>query len=404
MPDRDAILAAVREEELVKWTMELVRIPSHPGVPEQETGVARYIKSVFDAEGIECALTEVADGRCNVTARLPGTGAGKTLLLCGHIDTVEPYDMERATDPFIESGNIHGRGTSDMKGPVACMMAALIGLKRRGVQLPGDLVFAGVIDEESASLGTIDLIERGIKADGAIVGEPSALQLCVAHRGLEWLEFHFIGKTVHGGRQREGINAIQKAVDFINLMNETLVPKVYARKHPLLVEATINAGVIQGGTQLSTVAGDCTLLVDRRFLPSENYDDAMQEFRDLLAELERRDPQFKCEMKVMDVSVMKPGYIHAPMEIDQGDPLVLAMAGAVEAATGGPAVKTLFPAWTDGGLLSHYAGIPCLVIGPGEIEACHSKAECIAIDQLNKGYLAYTLLAEEFCSQPKPQP
>ncbi|MDL2294692.1 M20 family metallopeptidase [Ruminococcaceae bacterium OttesenSCG-928-D13] len=399
--DKTALRGAVASQEIVDWTMEMVRRPSYYGIPNQETAVAEYIKTVFDKEGIPCQLTEVEDGRCNVTATLKGTGGGKSILLNGHIDTVEPNDMERACDPYIENGRIHGRGTSDMKGPVACMMAAMIGIKRAGLQPKGDIQFAGVLDEEHSSIGTIDLLKRGITADGAIVGEPSGLEVCVAHRGLEWFVFHFIGKTVHGGRQKEGVNAIQKAVDFINEMNKSLVPKVYARKHPMLVEATVNAGVIQGGTQLSTVAGDCWLYVDRRFLPGENYDDVVEEFQSLLRTLEERDPTFKCEMRVTDESKMQDGYIHPPMEIALDHPLVKAVDAAILAESAVEPVHTLFPAWTDGALLSHYAGIPSVVIGPGEIEMCHSKNENIAVEQLERGYLTYALAVLDFCNQQK---
>ena len=76
------------------------------------------------------------------------------------------------------------------------------------MKLAGDIVFAGCIDEELRSYGTVDAIEKGYKADGVIVGEPTELRVDIAQRGLEWYEFNFTGKTVHGGGQREGVNAI----------------------------------------------------------------------------------------------------------------------------------------------------------------------------------------------------
>ncbi len=396
---RNQLFQAVSEKELVTMLMDMVRIPSYHGIKNQETEVARYIKQVFDCEGIDCQLTEVEDGRCNVTATLKGTGGGKTLLFNGHTDTVAPNDMERALDPFIENGCVYGRGTSDMKGPLVSMMAALIGIKRLNLTLKGDLVFTGVLDEEHQSIGTIDLIEKGIKADGAIVGEPTELNVCTAHRGLEWYQFHFIGKTVHGGKQKEGINAIAKCVKFINAMDETLIPMVNARTHPLLEQATLNYGVIHGGTQLSTVAGDCKLWVDRRILPGEEYQQVEAEFKGLIDRLAMEDPQFKCHMSVTDDSLMKPGYIHPPMEIDPEHPLVQTTVTHLTQVLGQPPLKTFFPAWTDGALLSQYAGIPTLVMGPGFIEACHSKDEHIAIDHLVKGYASYALIALDFCNK-----
>lgn len=387
----------IREEELVRMTSDMISIPSYAGIEQQETGVAKYIKAVFDREGIDCRLEEVEDGRCNVIAVMKGTGGGKSLLLNGHMDTVEPNDMENAFEPRIADGMLYGRGASDMKGPVAAMMGAMLALKRAGITLKGDLTFTGVLDEEHNSIGTIDLLERGIQADGAIVGEPTELQVCTAHRGLEWYEFHFIGKTVHGGRQKEGINAIAKAVRFINALEEELIPKIYAKKHPLLEEATLNYGVIHGGTQLSTVAGDCYLYVDRRFLPYEEYEDVEREFRGLLAKLEQEDKDFRCTMKVTEESAMKEGYVHKAMEIPLDHPLVLTVKEAVRESTGHEAQMSYFPAWTDGGLLSGYAGIPTVVLGPGEIACCHSKDEHIHIENLTEGCLCYALAAARFC-------
>ena len=301
---KETLLTRISEEHLVEMTSDMIRIESYFGVPNQETGVAKYIKSVFDAHDIPCELKEVADGRCNVIATLDSGNPGKTLLLNGHTDTVEPNDMEDAFIPKIVDGKLYGRGASDMKGPLAAMMEAMIVLKETGELKKGKIIFSGVLDEEHNSIGTIDLLESGITADGAIVGEPTELQVHTAHRGLEWFKFHFIGKTVHGGAQRDGINAISKAVAFINEVEQKLIPEVFSRKHPLLKEATVNVGIIHGGTQLSTVAGDCDVYVDRRFLPYETYEEVTQQFQDILDNLSAKDPQFKCEMRVTDESAM----------------------------------------------------------------------------------------------------
>lgn len=394
---KEKLKQGINQEELVKMTEDMIRIPSFAGIENQETGVARYIKSVCDREGIQCRLEEVEDGRCNVIATLPGTGGGKTLLLNGHLDTVEPNDMEKAFEPWIQDGKLYGRGASDMKGPVAAMVGAMLAIKRAGIRLAGDLVFTGVLDEEHNSIGTIDLLERGLKADGAIVGEPTELQVCTAHRGLEWYEFKFIGRTVHGGRQKEGVNAIAKAVKFINALEEELIPRVFARKHPLLEEATLNYGVIHGGTQLSTVAGECSLYVDRRFLPGESYEEVEKEFRGILDRLEKEDKDFKCVMRVTVESAMKEGYVHLPMEISCEHPLVLTVKEAVKEMSGEEAKMTYFPAWTDGGLLSGYGQIPTVVFGPGIIECCHSREEHIPVSHLVDGCLCYALAALEFC-------
>lgn len=394
---KEQLMSRISEDHLVAMTSDMIRIESYYGVPNQETGVAKYIKSIFDANGIPCELKEVADGRCNVIARLDSGKPGKTILLNGHMDTVEPNDMEDAFEPKIADGKLYGRGASDMKGPLASMIEAMIAIKETGTLEKGAIIFTGVLDEEHNSIGTIDILESGITADGAIVGEPTELQVHTAHRGLEWFKFHFIGKTVHGGAQRDGINAIAKAVDFINAMEEKLIPEVFSRTHPLLKEATVNYGVIHGGTQLSTVAGDCELYVDRRFLPYETYDEVTQQFQDLLDELAAKDSTFKCEMQVTEESAMKEGYVHLPMEIELDHPLVEMIREAVTASTGEEPVMSFFPAWTDGGLLKGFGNIPTVVLGPGIVACCHSKEEHIPIDHLPKAALIYALTALDFC-------
>jgi acetylornithine deacetylase/succinyl-diaminopimelate desuccinylase len=390
---------AVSETEIVALLEELVKRPSYPGIEGQETQVAEFIHEFFKQEGIETELIHVQDGRKNVTATLKGKGKGKKLLLTGHTDTVPPYDMEDALVLKAEGNKLIGRGSNDMKGPLACMMLAMAAIKRADIQLDGDLMFAGVVDEEEKSLGTIDLIENGVKADGAIVGEPTSLQISIAHRGLEWFEFNFIGKTVHGGKQKEGINAILKASNFIQRLEEKVIPQLDERKHAITGTSTMNYGTIKGGTQPSTVAGDCTMKIDRRWIPGEKYEDVLNEYQSIIDELASEDPQFKCEMKVLDVSVMKEGYVHEAMEIPADHPLVKTVEEASETGYGKTPEKTYFPAWTDGGLLHHYAKIPTLVLGPGDIETAHSKEEFIDRRELVPGMNIYALTAYLFCNE-----
>lgn len=396
---KEKLHSCIDEDFLVKLTADMIKIESYAGVKNQETGVALYLKEVLEQYDIPCCIKEVADGRCNLIAEIDSGKPGKTLMLNGHMDTVKADGMEGAFEPRIIDGKLYGRGASDMKGPVASMAGAMIALKQTGALEAGRVLLAAVIDEEHKSLGTIDLLESGVTADGAIVGEPTQLQVCTAHRGLEWFQFHFIGKAVHGGAQREGINAIQKAVSFINALESDLIPEVYSRKHPLLQEATLNYGVIHGGTQLSTVAGECDLYVDRRYLPYETYDEVTAQFRNLLDKLAAEDPKFRCEMKVMDESVMKEGYVHEPMYTELDDPLVLQIRESVTEVLETEPVMSFFPAWTDGGLLRSYGNIPTVVLGPGLIECCHALNEYIPVEHLKKSAMIYALTAVDFCKE-----
>lgn len=393
---KETLMEQISEEHLIKLVSDMIRIPSYYGIPNQETGVAKYIKSVFDANGIPCELKEVVDGRCNVIATLDSGNPGKTILFNTHMDTVEPNGWAEAFEPKIVDGKLYGRGSTDPKGSMACAMEAILAIKKTGALKKGKIILTGVIDEEHNSIGTIDTLESGITADAAIIAETSDLRIYTAQRGLEWMKFHFIGKAIHGSKQREGINAIAKAVKFINAMEETLIPKAAERTHPLLKESTINYGVIHGGTQLSTVAGECDLFVDTRFLPYQDYDEVLGEFRAILDELAAKDPQFKCEMSVCEESIMKEGYVHLPFETPLDHPLVTTLQGAVKTVTTEEAEMGFMPAWTDGGLLSGYGKIPTVVfscVGEG----AHTDHENISVVHMPQTALIFALTAVEFC-------
>lgn len=394
------IKSAITEDEVVEIIRNLVEIPSYPGIENQESEVAKYICNTLSQEGIESKIIPVTDGRCNVIANLKGSNSnnGKSLLLTGHTDTVPPYDMP---DPFVlkmQGNRMYGRGTVDMKGALACMMGAMIAIKRAKISLDGDLIFAGVIDEEEGSKGTIALLESDLKTDAAIVGEPCNLNICVAHRGLEWLEFHFKGKTVHGGKQSEGINAILKASNFIQDLEKKLIPQINSKTHPIIGTSSMNYGTINGGTQPSTVAGNATLAVDRRWIPGEKYVDVIKGYQEIIDDMGKEDPEFNCELKVMDSSLMKEGYVHEPLETNIKHPIVEMTKKITTDIYNKEPQITFFPAWSDGGLLSSYANIPTIIFGPGDLESAHSAEEFLDKTQVYPTTLIYASIALQFCN------
>lgn len=391
------LYSVVSENEIINFIKELVAIPSHTGIRNQETKVVECIHNLFAKEGIESEIISVTNGRCNVIARLNGTNNGKTLLLTGHMDTVPPYDMPEPFELKSDGNVLVGRGVADMKGQLACMVYSMIAIKRANIKLGGDLIFAGVIDEEEKSLGTIDLIEKGIKADAAIVGEPTNFNICVCHRGLEWFEIQFQGKTVHGGAQKEGVNAILLASNFIQKVEETLIPKIEKETHHIIGTSSMNYGTIKGGTQPSTVAGECVLKIDRRWVPGIKYDNILKEYQDIIDELSRDDKNFKCTFKVMDTSVMKEGYVHEPMEIDINHPIVNITKSVTKDILKKESEITYFPAWTDGGLISTYAKIPTIIFAPGNLKTAHSSVEQLEINQIMPATLIYSLISIEYC-------
>ncbi|QOX64742.1 M20 family metallopeptidase [Anoxybacterium hadale] len=392
------------QEEAIALLAKLVSIPSHEGIPNQETEVASCIYEFFLGEGIDAELVPVTDGRCNVIATMMGSGGGRSLLFTGHTDTVPPYDMEG--DPYsarIDQGKMFGRGVVDMKAGLACMMLAMAAIKRAGISLSGDLIFAGVIDEEAKSEGTRAFLRTGALPDAAIVSEPTNMQICIGHRGLEWFEFTFHGKTVHGGRQKEGINAIQKAMLFLRELEANLIPSLEQRVNPIVGSSTMNYGVIKGGTQPSTVAGLCVLQIDRRWIPGESFAAIKSEYQAVLDRLKASDPDFKADFKVMDESYMEDDYIHEALDTSPEEPIVQLAVKAVgemagRQAAGKAGELTSFPAWTDGGLLNYYGKVPTIILGPGELGSAHSAEEHIEISALVPAISTYFRIACEYCS------
>jgi len=186
----------------VKLLRDMIRINSvNPSLVSGAPGegeIADYLAGYMESCGLETRLEEVAPGRPNVVGVLRGSGGGRTLLLNGHMDTVGVEYMEiDPLDPVVREGRMYGRGAIDMKGGLASLMAAVKAVADRGEELRGDFVITAVCDEEYASIGTERIVEQ-VKADAAIVGEPTELQILVAHKGFAWIDIETKGRAAHG--------------------------------------------------------------------------------------------------------------------------------------------------------------------------------------------------------------
>ncbi len=391
--------ATVRFERagLLELAQELVRIPSHPGLRRQEEGVARALAGYLAAHAVPAELAEAAPGRPNLSARVEGAAPGRTLLLCGHTDTV-PLNAGDAGFGFsgdVVDGWLRGRGAVDMKGPLAAMAAALVVAHEDAVLPAGALVLAAVADEEMESLGAEALVRSRVRADGALVGEPTSNRLALGHKGLEWLVVELAGRAAHGGTPAAGVSAIDAAAHVLSLVEERLEPRLARRVHPLLGAPTINAGTIHGGDQPSTVAARCAIQFDRRTVPGETYEQVVAELAELAREVEARRPGLAITLARM------PGGMatleHLPLEIAADHPLAAAAALAVAAVSGRASAPLAFPAWTDGALLSGFGGIPTAVLGPGDLALAHSPVEALPVAELYEAAAIYLECARRFC-------
>lgn len=380
------LVRCVKQEELEELLFQLIRIESHQDTPGCEGNLVTFIKSYLEMEKIEVELQPVLEERANLIARVQGNGTGPVLVLNGHTDTVPPYEMKDPFVPCIKDGKIYGRGSVDMKGALAAMMCVLLALKRGGIQPKGDVVFTATIGEESYSPGAYRLVTSGFQADYAIVGEPTGMKVGIAHKGVIWGEAVFFGRSVHGSIPEKGINAIYKACDWIGEIHRSYIPVLKERSHPLLGHPTINIGMIEGGTRPVIVPNQCTVRFERRLLPGETKESAIQELEGILDKLVKKDPEMSGEIREMPVF---HGVPHGPFESKADSDLVKALCAAYQEEFHRDTKPCGLGFWTDGALLAQIPGIQTVVCGPGDIAQAHSNEEYIEQEQLLAAYRIY---------------
>ncbi|MCK5763645.1 MAG: M20/M25/M40 family metallo-hydrolase, partial [Clostridiales bacterium] len=274
----------------------------------------------------------------------------------------------------------------------------VLALKRSKIKLAGDIIIAAVVGEEEKSDGSEQLILSGIKADGAVVGEPSNYEYAIAHRGLEWIEVNFYGKAAHGGVPNEGINAISQAAKFIQLVEKKLYPKLSTRFNEYMGSSVMNFGKIEGGTQPSTVADFCSLKIDRRYIVGETVESVINEYEEILNELKKQDSTFNAEISRMDSNMMNK-FDHIYHYTDPDEDIVKVVDKVLENHLKNKPVITRKRGWTDAATLSYYGNIPTIITGPGNLSYSHTKDERIPIIDLNNYVKIYSEIAIEFCSR-----
>jgi acetylornithine deacetylase len=299
---------------------------------------------------------------------LSGLGAGgscEPLLFVAHLDTVPVEGM--TIPPFegtVKEGRLYGRGACDNKGSMAAMLMALRRVAAaRSNRSP--IVFAATADEESGYRGMRAVLSGGIHARAAFVGEPTLLTIVIAHRGVVRWAITTHGKSAHSAHPDQGINAIYQMTQILSDL-EALAGEIASRPaHPLVGPPTLSVGTIHGGHSVNTVPDQCTIEVDRRLVPGESPDDAEAEVRQLV---ERRG------------AAMQRFFHAGAFEVPQ-DAEVVAMATEAVGAVLGEA-KTIGVAYATEAPETMAAGIPTVVLGPGDGSKAHSADEYIDLDQL----------------------
>ncbi|MCG3121540.1 MAG: Acetylornithine deacetylase [bacterium] len=365
----------IDREYLVKTLTELIRlnsinpqlVPDGPG----EAAMAAYIADGLRHLHLEVMTHEPAPGRVSVVGRLKGQGGGRALMLNGHSDTVGIEGMPEPFAATIRHGKMYGRGAYDMKGSVAACMAAIKALVEAKAPFHGEVLLAAVADEEYFSLGTADVVSR-YQIDGAIVTEPTEMDICRAHKGFVWLEVETHGRAAHGSRFEEGIDANMHMGRFLAELDKLEKDLRTRSPHPLVGPPSLHAALLNGGSGLSTYSASCKLKIERRTIPGETEVQVLNEVQTILERLTAADPTFNGTVKAFCT--------RAPFEVSAEAEIVRAVEKAATRVRGVPPRHIGQSFWMDSALFSA-AGVETVVIGPSGAGA-HADEEWVDLQSL----------------------
>ncbi len=380
---------------------ELVSVPSVNPMGREVGGpiyfegrLSDWLMEFFKSLGADCERIEVVPGRDNVIARYDSLGADRTLLLDAHQDTVPVDGMTIPPfEPRVENGRVTGRGSCDVKGGLAAMLFAFRRLLEEKPAGAANIILSCTCDEEATALGVSDLVKswqdgrsRLIAAppDGAIIAEPTLLDVVVAHRGATRFCVRTQGRACHSSDPTQGINAIYRMAKVLDALEE--YAEALSRKiapHPLCGGATMSVGRITGGSSVNIVPDECIIEIDRRVIPSEDRDRVLSDLKEFVAE--------RVDFEV----VFDPPWIAAPSLNNDDNGWLADHLLELTAPIAGPHRAVGVPFGTHASRISA-AGVPSVVFGPGSIDQAHTKDEFIEIDQLEKAAEIYY----QFCTNP----
>ncbi|MEW6272202.1 MAG: M20/M25/M40 family metallo-hydrolase [Thermodesulfobacteriota bacterium] len=373
----------------IRFLRDYVAIPSvnpmrRDDVPAGIAGERRYASHLHEQLRrlrLDAELIGVGE-RASVIAQATVRGARDTVMIASHLDTVPVDGMEiDPFDPRIESGRLYGRGSCDTKSGMAAAVAALAHVLERG-KLRRNVVLVGEADEECASVGVRDVLERlgRHKPDWVLATEPTELEIVTCHKGIALVRLVAHGVSCHSSEPRAGRNAIVALARAV-LALEALGEEIGALEHPRLGRPTLSVGMVGGGHAANIVPQEAWLLSDRRLLPGEGEQRVREQIDAALA---RRRVE---HVAIESCTVEKPA-----LETDDDAPAVRACQ-AVLAALGLPTATATAAFSTDAGLFAE-AGLPGVVFGPGSIAQAHTAREWVALEQVERATDFFRLLLQ----------
>jgi len=375
---------------------KLVQINSvNPGLDPEGPGekeICDFIEQTLHDLEVQTERDEPAPGRVNVMGRIKGSGGGKSLMLNAHTDTVGVEGMD---DPFsgkIEGDKLFGRGSYDMKGGIAAMLGAAKRIKDSGLMLKGDLIISFVADEEFESIGAIDLAKK-LSADAAIVTEPTDLKLCPAHRGFGVFKVTTKGKTAHGGRHKDGIDANLMMGKLLARLSELSERLPREKTHPLCGEASLHVPLISGGRSLFIYSNECTINIERRTIPGETLEQVTMELQSLIDQLKKENPTFQANLECE--------LWRNPYESDNSTGILSACRQSASNVLG-EVPDTIGHTWWEDSAIFGEAGIDTIIFGPAG-DGIHEEVEWVDLKSVETLANILFTIAKRFCGSSEAE-
>ncbi|MGN6086695.1 acetylornithine deacetylase [Trinickia sp.] len=367
----------------LSWVERLVSIDTTSRVPN--LGLIEMVRDALAAQGIVSTLTHDDRGQwANLFATVPahdGTTVGG-VVLSGHTDVV-PVDGQRwDSDPFkpeVRDSRLYGRGTCDMKGFIGTALALVPQMQAAKLAKPIHLALS--FDEEIGCAGApymiADLLQRGVKPDGCIVGEPTSMRPIVAHKGINAYRCCVRGHAAHSSLTPKGLNAIEYAarlVCHIRDLADAMRRDGPFDEHYDVPFTTAQTSTIEGGNAINTVPAECRFAFEFRNLPTLDPEAIFARIEryaheTLLPQMRREHPDAAIEFTKIAAA---PG-------LDASEQA--AITALVRALTGNRDTRKVAYG-TEAGLFAR-AGVPSIVCGPGDIEQAHKPNEYVELAQLS---------------------
>jgi acetylornithine deacetylase/succinyl-diaminopimelate desuccinylase family protein len=360
---------------------ELVRLPSvnpmgRTDLPPDvihESRMARFLEHELRNLGCRVVRQPVQPGRDNVVATYePPAPAPFSVIFEAHTDTV-PVDA-MVVEPFgakVEGGRMYGRGSCDVKGGGAVMLAAFARLVKEKPAGSAKVTLAFTVDEENGGLGVAELMQSGLRADYAVVAEPTLLNIVNAHKGVARWALETTGRACHSSRPDEGVSAVYRMARLLRGIEDYAGRLQALPADPVLGPRTVSVGRVMGGVSPNTVPDFCRADVDRRLIPGETFESATADLGAFLRAIPGVDYPFA-------LTKSSPGC--DPLSPEPSVELVKRFGAVIDAVVGKHTVHSV-PFGTDASRIAA-GGVPAIVFGPGDIAQAHTKDEWIDLAQL----------------------